>query len=281
MLRKLRPRSTYDVMAALDPLRLIGLVAAACAALALAAAPASANPKAYVALGGFDPGATAKGIAIFDVATGARVGTIALSTKAFSIAMDPTGTRAYVADGNGVEVVRLKTNAVVKTIPAVGGNVAVDPTGTRVYVTNENTNKLDVIDTGTNVVTKSITVGNQPRAVVANAAGTRAYTGNTLSPYTISVVDLATDTDTGDVSSANLDRPENLGISPNGAKIYAANFGANSGGTTVGVLNAGTNTVGSVAVGSSPSSVMVNPSGTTAYVANRDSMSLSLIDTAS
>ena len=280
MLRKLRPRSTYDVMAALAPLRLIGLVAACCAALALAAAPASASPKAYVALGGFDPSA-AKGIAIFDVATGARVRTIALSTSAFSIAIDPTGTRAYVADGNGVEVVKLKTNTVVKTIPAVGGDVAVDPSGTRVYVTNQNTNKLDVIDTATNVVTKSISVGQQPRAVVANASGTRAYTGNTISPYTISVVDLTTDADKGDVSSANLDRPENLGISPNGAKVYAANFGANSGGTTVGILDAGTNSVGSVPVGKTPSSVMVNPSGTTAYVANRDSSSLSLIATAS
>jgi YVTN family beta-propeller protein len=250
--------------------------------IALSAAPAAANPLAYVPLGDREPGNSATGVAIVDVATGARVGTIPLSVGAFDIAISPAGTRAYVVDANGVDVIDLQSRAVVKTISGVGdGDIAVDPSGTRAYVTNENTNKLDVIDTASNTLMTSIPVGTQPRAVVVNAAGTRAYTGNTLAPYSISVVNLVTDMDTSDVTSGNLDRPENLGIDPGGDKVYGANFGTNAGGTNVGVLDVGNDNVGAVGVGKTPTSVAVNPSGTTAYVANRDSSSLSLIDTAS
>ncbi len=252
-------------------------------AVGAAPATAAANFLAYVPLGDLLPGgSSATGVAIVNVRTGALMGTIPLSVKAFSIAINPTGTRAYVVDENGVAVIDLHTREVVKTISGVsGGDIAVDPTGTRVYVTNETTDQLEVINTANNTVMMSIPVGNQPRAVVVNAAGTRAYTGNTLAPYSISVVNLKSDTDMTDVTSANLNRPENLGIAPNGATVFAANFGTNAGGTTVGLLRPRNNSVGSVTVGTTPTSVAVDPSGTRAYVANRDSSSLSIIDTAS
>jgi YVTN family beta-propeller protein len=257
------------------------LVALAALFAAVGTAPAAANPLAYVPLGNLEPGPSATGVAIVDVGTGARVGTIPLSVEAFSIAINPAGTLAYVVDQNGVDVINLKTRAVVKTIAGVGsGDIAFNPSGTRAYVTNETTDMLDVINTDNNTVMPSIAVGNQPRAVVVNTSGTRAYTGNTIAPYTISVVNLVTGVDTSDVSSTNLDRPENLGIDPSGAKVYAANFGASAGGTTVGVLDAGNDSVGSVTVGTTPTSVMVTPSGARAYVTDRDSSSLSIIDTA-
>jgi YVTN family beta-propeller protein len=262
--------------------RLGTIVACVVVFVAGGAAPGRANPMAYIPLGGIVPTGSPTGLAIVDVATGARVGTIPLSVAASAIAINPSGTRAYVVDVKGVAVINLKTRAVVKTISDVGAvTVAVDPSGTRAYVTNQSTNTLDVINTGTNTITKSIPVGTQPRGLVVNTAGTRAYTGNTMTPYSISVVSLTTDTDLTDVSSANLNRPENLGIAPSGSAVYAANFGASAGGTTVGVLNPSDNSVRSVPVGTTPTSVMVNPSGSTGYVANRDSDSLSLIDTAS
>src|SRR5947209_8031160 len=248
----------------------------------IGAAPAAANPLAYVPIGDLEPGSTATGIAIVDVGTGARIGTIPLSVKAFYMALNPAGTRAYVVDENGVDVIDLKTKMVVKTISGVGsGDIAVDPRGTRAYVTNEGTNKLDVIDTTNNTVLTSIPVATQPRAVVVNSAGTRAYTGNTVAPYSISVVNLITDTLATNVFSSKLNRPENLGIDPSGAEVYAANFGTNAGGTTVGVLDTSNNSVGSITVGTTPESVIVNPSGNTAFVADRDSSSLSIIDIAS
>lgn len=251
-----------------------------CAALALAT-PASASPIAYVAQGGFDPMPTARGIAVFDVATGAKLTSIDLPTPALDIAIDPTGTRAYVTTGAGLAVVNLDTNAVLTTIPgASGSDVAVDPSGARVYVA-DGVDKITVVDTATNTVTGTgITVGKQPRAVVVNPAGTLAYTGNTrMSPYSISIVDLTTNTQTSELFSGNLNRPENLGILPDGTKVYAANFGQSAGGTTVGILaTPPSNNVNSANVGMSPLSVMANPSGTRIYVANRDSKSLSVLD---
>jgi YVTN family beta-propeller protein len=258
------------------------VVALAALFVGVSATPAVANPLAYVPLGDVELGTPATGVAIVDVATGARVGTIPLSVPAFYIAINPAGTRAYVVDEDGVGVINLKTRTVVKTITGVGGgDIAVNPSGTRAYVTDENTDMLDVINTDNNTVMPSIPVGDQPRAVVVNTSGTRAYTGNTIAPYSISVVNLITDVDTSDVTSSNLNRPENLGIDPSGAKVYAANFGASAGGTTVAVLDPSNNGVGSVTVGTTPTSVMVNPSGTRAYVADRDSSSLSIIETVS
>ena len=93
------------------------------------------TPLAYVPLGHMDPGGSATGVAIVDVGTGARVGTIPLSVRAFFIAINPAGTRAYVVAENGVDVIDVKTRAVVKTISGVGGgDIAVDPSGTRAYV---------------------------------------------------------------------------------------------------------------------------------------------------
>ncbi|MEA2398417.1 MAG: hypothetical protein QOK25_1973 [Thermoleophilaceae bacterium] len=259
---------------------LLATGAAIVAALLLTAASAIAGPRAYVAQGSYPAGA-GHAIAVFDVATGAELATIDLPGPPTAIAINPAGTVAYASTTTGIKVIDLKTNTVVTTIPGVGGDIAFDPSGDRAYTTNDTTNKVVVIDTATNTVTKSIAVGTQPRAVVANAAGTRAYTGSTyMSPYSISTVDLTTDTDSGETTSSNLARPENLGILPTGAKVYAANFGASAGGTTVGVFDTTANTVSPITVGTTPDSVAANPAGTTVYVANRDSSSLSVIDVA-
>jgi YVTN family beta-propeller protein len=256
-------------------------IAILCAALVLAT-PASASPDVYVAQGGFRSDATAHALAVFDVATGAQITSIDLPSPALDVAIDPTGTRAYVTTQAGLSVVDLVTNSVVKTIAgAFGSDVAVDPSGKRVYLADD-VSRITVVDTATNAVTGGIPVGQQPRAVVVNADGTRAYTGNTqMSPYSISIVDLATDMQTSELFSGNLNRPENLGIVPSGAKVYAANFGPSAGGTTVGILDVATNTVASVTVGSTPSAAVANPAGTKVYVANRDSKSISVIDVAS
>jgi YVTN family beta-propeller protein len=249
------------------------------AVLALAA-PASASPNAYIAQGPVKSGVSAHALTVFDVATGAQVTSIDLPSPALDVAIDPTGARAYVTTSTGLSVVDLATNSVVTSIPGgSGSDVAMDPSGKRVYVADGG-NKITLVDTATNTVTGAITLtGQQVRAVVANADGTRAYTGNTkMSPYSVSIVDLTTDMQISELASGNFNRPESLGILPGGSKVYAANFGQSAGGTTVAILDVATNNVGSVTVGSSPTAAVVNPAGTKVYVANRDSQSISVID---
>jgi YVTN family beta-propeller protein len=251
-------------------------------AVSLVAAPAHASPLAYVAQGGFDPSG-AHAVAVYDVATGNFVDSIGMPGSALDVAFDPAGTRAYVTTGAGLVVVDVLTNTIVAgpIADAFGSDVAVDPSGHRVYLA-DGQNKVRIFDPATNTVTGSVTVGTQPRAIVVNSVGTRAYTGNNDPPsYSVSTVDLANDTSPAETASGNFSRPENLGILPDGSKVYAANFGPSAGGNTVAIFNPAAVTVDSVTVGVTPTAAVANPSGTKVYVANRDSSSISVIDTAS
>ena len=85
--------------------------------------------------------------------------------------------------------------------------------------------------------------------------------------------------------------PKGLAITPDGATLYAANFGAYgvvngqamqiSDGTTVTPIDTATDTAGTpITVGSEPSSVGITPDGRTAYVVNLASNSVTPIDIA-
>ena len=111
--------------------------------------------------------------------------------------------RAYVAnaDTNTVSVVDTASNTVLATIP-VGPipfapiGIAITPDGTRVYVTNAGdpfdraNGTVAVIDTATDTVVATISVGILPEAVAITPDGTRAYVANT-GTSTVSVIDTA------------------------------------------------------------------------------------------
>jgi YVTN family beta-propeller protein len=150
-------------------------------------------------------------------------------------------------------------------------------------VTGQNTDQLFVVDTATNAVVTPVPTGDLPRPVVVNAAGTRAYVGNTGGVESVTVVDLATNEVVTTIPSGGfLDRPENLGITPDGSRLYAANFGQAAGGTTVTVIDTANNTiVKNITVGRSPIATVADPSGERVYVAARDDSRLEIIDVAS
>ena len=56
--------------------------------------------------------------------------------------------------------------------------MAVSPDGTRAYVTNLGSGTVSVIDTDTNTVIATITVGSGPAGVAVSPDGTRAYVTN-------------------------------------------------------------------------------------------------------
>ena len=88
--------------------------------------------------------------------------------------------------------------------------VAVNPAGTKVYVANTGDDTVSVINTTTNEVTYTVTVGAGPYGVAVNPAGTKVYVVNSalsptvygpysigrgarlLTPGTVSVIDTAT-----------------------------------------------------------------------------------------
>lgn len=137
---------------------------------------------------------------------------------------------------------------------------------------------LKVIDTATNTVITSVTVGVYPTGVAANPAGTRVYVTNSGS-NTVSVIDTATN----QVISGIIDpktnsahdyipvgvNPIGVAVAPDGKKAYVANSASG----TVSVIDTETNKVDTVNVGGQPQGVAVaaTPLGVRVYVANMDS----------
>jgi YVTN family beta-propeller protein len=245
------------------------------------ASPAAAAPLAYV-IRGSDPPTE---VTTLDVATGSATGSIPIDTRALRVAVTPDGTRAYVPGSTDVKVIDTATNTVVGAIPIAGSvGLTVAPDGKHVYVAKQDTDQLFVVDTATNLAAgMPIPTGDRPRAVVVNAAGTRAYVGNTGTPYSVTVVDLVSNTIVTTIPAGGfLDRPENLTITPDGSHVYAANFGATAGGTSVSVIDTATNTItGNITVGRTPITVAADPSGARVYVAARGDSRLDIIDVAS
>ena len=142
------------------------------------------------------------------------------------------------------------------------------------YVTNLNSDSVSVIDTTTNTVVETISVGIGPERVAIAPDGSRAYVTNRNSD-SVSVIDTSTNTVIDSVTVGDL--PIGVAVTPDGTRVYVVNFFANS----VSVIDATANTVvDTVAVGSVPRQVAITPDGSRAYVTNDFGDSVSVIDTA-
>jgi YVTN family beta-propeller protein len=76
--------------------------------------------------------------------------------------------------------------------------------------------------------------------------------------------------------SVGSNEPNGVAVSPNGSKVYVANYSGN-----VSVIDAATNTVSTtIPVGANPNGVAVSPDGSKVYVTNVDSNNVSVIDAA-
>ncbi|MEC5189280.1 beta-propeller fold lactonase family protein [Geobacillus thermodenitrificans] len=120
------------------------------------------------------------------------------------------------------------------------------------YVTNAADNTVSVIDTSTNTVIETISVGNMPDRIAITPDGTRAYVGNVLS-NTISVIDTSTNTVIATIPVAS---PHDIDLTPDGTHAYVTNTTTN----TVSVLNTATNTViTTIPVGNAPHGIAITP----------------------
>ncbi len=255
-------------------------------ALMLALALPSGAAAGPVTLIGQVSGTT--GAVTYDAGTG-QLGPGIAAGNVFGVAITPDGQTGVAAVGGlapAVQQFDLATGVAGTAIPLPGSpsGLALSPDGTRAYVPFEATNQLVVVDLVAKTTGTPIAIGNRPRAIVVNAAGTKAFTANSQAgPVAggVSIIDL-----TGSVGPVNLagpafDRPESIAITPDGATVYLGNFGAGAGGTTVVPVNTATNTVGTtITVGTSVTGMAVDPTGARLYVLNRDSESLSVIATA-
>ena len=148
------------------------------------------------------------------------------------------------------------------------------------YITNSGSNSVSVIDTATNTVTTSISVGNNPWGAAISPDGTKVYIAN-LNDDNVSVIDPITNIITANVSVGQNAGPVGVAVTPDGKKLYVTSSDGTTGAGAVNVINTTTNTIAStVNVGNIPIGISVTPDGTQVYVENSASNNVSVIDTA-
>ena len=108
---------------------------------------------------------------------------IPVGARPQGMALDPSGTRLYVAnaDGDSVSVISTATNTVIQTVSLAASSapiaVVVDPTGTNWYVAESGRNHVEGFSVATNAAVLDVAVGNTPTGIDVDAAG-RLYVPN-------------------------------------------------------------------------------------------------------
>ena len=168
-------------------------------------------------------------VSVIDGATNTVTATIVVGSSPYSVSVNPTTNKIYVANpgSNNVSVIDGATNTVTATI-TVGSNpsgVVVNPATNKVYVTNAGSNNVYVVDGATNMVTTTVVVGAAPYGVDVIPATNKVYVTNAGS-NNVSVIDGATNTVTATIAVGN--SPYSAGANPATSKIYVSNYYSNS-----------------------------------------------------
>lgn len=256
-----------------------------------APAQVAATPDgSYVYVTNFGSGT----VSVIATATNTVVATVS-NVPAWAVATMPNGRGIYVAD-NGADVINTASDAVVATVSCSSRKgrcvapysdaVAVTPNSQYAYVSHYTSNNLEVINTTTNAVIKSVKVGNAPLSLAVTPNGADVYVANGRSG-TVSVVKTSKNRVVKTIKIGGV--PEGLAISPSGGYAYVTNYDSPSewppapgqGQSYVSVINTATNQrVATVSVGDVPGWVAFTSNGSFAYVTNFDSNSVSVISTA-
>jgi YVTN family beta-propeller protein len=192
----------YTINATTGALTSIGTIAVEGFADSVAVDPS--GKFAYVAASSGTPG-SAGNVSMYtiDAAGGGltSIGTIAQEPAPSSMAVDPSGMFAYVANSGASDVSMYSINTSTGILTSIGlmvagtnpSSVAVDPTGKFAYVTNSGSNDVSMYTinstTGTLTLSGTISAGSTPTSIAIHPSGKFAYVtnsgSNSVSMYSI------------------------------------------------------------------------------------------------
>jgi len=176
----------------------------------------------------------------------------------------------------------------VATVGGVGAGPSFlvgTPDGSRVYVANRGDGNVSAIDTASNTVVDTITLGMlgavDISGMIITPDGTRIYMSAGNTSNSVFVIDTTRNDVVGVVPVGARDvgaSPGALAVSPDGTRVYVANFFRQS----VSVIDTSILAeVATVQVGLLPAALLVTSDGARIYVANMGGNSVSVIDTTS
>jgi YVTN family beta-propeller protein len=183
-------------------------------------------------------------IKVISTGTNTVTATLPLQSDPRNIAFSPSGATAYVTTGQGLYVISTASLRVITVIGNLGDpeGVTVSPDGKTIYVTNTVQNVVDVVNAGSNWVSRTIGVGQLPWQLVLSSNGSTLYVADGDS-NAISVISTASDTVTSTITEPHnpllLADPVSLALTPDGSELWV-------GGLTSGIESVFSTSTGSL-----------------------------------
>ena len=111
-------------------------------------------------------------IYVLDLQINAITNTISVDANPGAPALTPDGSFLYVPCSDTIDVIDTQNNSVSQTIYGAGSFSAITfhPNGTTAYIANFSEDTVDILDVASGMITTSIPVSNQPRALVTTPA---------------------------------------------------------------------------------------------------------------
>ncbi len=195
--------------------------------------------------------------------------------------VSPDGTQTYVTN-SGEDTLSGYRSADLEPLGQVelsSGPHGLRPTadGTTLVIANTAEGTIDVVDTATLSVTATIPVGDSPVQVAVAGDGQYAYV-SLAGDSAVAKVDLASRAVVATVEVPTA--PVQLYLTTDGAKLLSADQGTNDDpGDTVSVIDpADMSLTASIETGAGPHGVVIDPTGTLAWVTNLYDDTVSVLD---
>lgn len=263
------------------------VVALAATSLALALATTSASGASTATtsktptIDAYVSGVAGSGATPIDTATNTAGTTIAEAGG--PACFTPGGGELLAPTPTGVDVINTARNKVLKTIPDPSDPylVVMAPNGKTAYAVNRSAGTVLPINVAKETAGAPIVVGSQPEDAVVTADSATVLVADEDS-NAISVISVSKDKVVKTIEEATTDYPISLTLTPNGKTAYVVNelSVSNQDGNVV-PLTVATEKPGSpITVGHSPFPAAVTPSGSTLFVPNAYSDTVSVISTA-
>jgi YVTN family beta-propeller protein len=219
-------------------------------------------------------------LAALDAGTYRLTGVAATGAGPSHVVLAPDGQKTYVTNYDSGTVSIYRPDLTPAGSITLGGGphgLRPSPDGTTLVVANLKAATVDLIDTRTDTKTAAVPVGG-PVVQVAVSPDNRYAYASVAQPPSIVKIDLQSRVVAGrvDVPTA----PAQVYLTPDGRSLLSADQGsADKPGTALSVIDTATMTsAGSIATGSGPHGVVVDPTGRRAWVTNVYDSTVSVID---
>jgi YVTN family beta-propeller protein len=220
-------------------------------------------------------------LTVIDTSTNTVIGSMTEGTDPTDITVSPDGALFISQARGSVDVVDPVALRVMRTISVPGApiSVALNRAGTRLYVADFRGGNLVTVDTSNERVISSVRVGKAPVDVTLNPAGTVAYVTHRKTAV-VTVVDTVSNSVIARITSGLRGVATRTVVEPVAPRAYVTlQAGLRQG--SVAVVDTRTNRVtGHIQVGYQPTDMAFDAEGTRGYVVNSYS-SLTVIDTVS